>query len=203
MLGQVAGDFATYKHSVSTGAQQWKRAWGSGQHTDIPTSIAVLASGHVYVAGSAYTNSTRNFDAVILKYDTNGDLSTSWAGNGQTPDDDTVGVRRWNGNANGNDRFNAIAASAAGHVYATGLVVFETQAGNESIQGRGFILTAKFVPVERGDLDQNGCVDDRDLALLLENFGAESDRYDVDRYGVIDEADLAELLQNFGKGCQP
>lgn len=87
------------------------------------------------------------------------------------------------------------ALASDGAIYASG--------GCIPIGHQLYIVTAKFVPVERGDLDQNGCVDDRDLALLLENFGTESDRYDVDRYGIIDEADLAELLQNFGKGCQP
>lgn len=86
------------------------------------------------------------------------------------------------------------ALASDGAIYASG--------GCIPIGHQLYIVTAKFVPVERGDLDQNGCVDDRDLALLLENFGAESDRYDVDRFGVVDEADLAELLQNFGKGCR-
>lgn len=174
-LGQVAGDFATYKYEYDSDEEdeeelelslQWKRAFGSSQHTDVPTSLVIIASGQIYVAGSAYTNSTRNFDAVILKYDTNGDLSTSWAGNGQTPDDDTVGVRRWNGNANGNDRFNAIAATLAGHVYATGVIVQDT---DDTHMG-----TAKYTVGGAKDweaLYSNSAQLDEGVAISVDGFG--------------------------------
>lgn len=54
-----------------------------------------------------------------------------------------------------------------------------------------------------GDLNGDRCVDDIDLALMLEFFGLTclGCPADVDGNGVVDDGDLATLLTNFGLGC--
>jgi len=55
----------------------------------------------------------------------------------------------------------------------------------------------------RGDVDENGCVDDADLLGVLFAFGqtGELGRVDVNCDGVVDDADLLIVLFNFGSGC--
>lgn len=66
------------------------------------------------------------------------------------------------------------------------------------------ITLAEQIP---GDLDSNGCVDLRDLATLLSNFGtgsgAELADGDTDGDGDVDLSDLAALLANYGTGDCP
>lgn len=54
-----------------------------------------------------------------------------------------------------------------------------------------------------GDVDLNGCVDDTDLARVLEAFGAIGPFYpeDLNEDGTVDDVDLAIVLENFGAGC--
>ncbi|MCX7993073.1 MAG: hypothetical protein N2651_05345, partial [Fimbriimonadales bacterium] len=58
-----------------------------------------------------------------------------------------------------------------------------------------------FVPARRGDADDNGCVDDTDLLMVLFNFGGNHAQADLNRDGTVDDADLLEVLFNFGEGC--
>ncbi|MCX7925474.1 MAG: hypothetical protein N2554_06665, partial [Fimbriimonadales bacterium] len=58
-----------------------------------------------------------------------------------------------------------------------------------------------FVPARPGDADDNGCVDDADLLLVLFNFGGNHAQADLNRDGVVDDADLLEVLFHFGGGC--
>ncbi|NUL82028.1 MAG: hypothetical protein HUU60_04790 [Armatimonadetes bacterium] len=53
-----------------------------------------------------------------------------------------------------------------------------------------------------GDINQDGCVDDQDLAELLADFGMSgAHRSDISGNGFVDDYDLAILLENFGRGC--
>ena len=53
------------------------------------------------------------------------------------------------------------------------------------------------LPPLAGDLDRDGVVDGRDLAILLQAWGAEDPVGDLDESGVVDGADLAILLQDW------
>ncbi|NUL82102.1 MAG: hypothetical protein HUU60_05170 [Armatimonadetes bacterium] len=52
-----------------------------------------------------------------------------------------------------------------------------------------------------GDVNGDGCVDDTDLAMLLQAFGNAGGPEDVNQDGVVDDTDLAIVLENFGTGC--
>lgn len=54
-----------------------------------------------------------------------------------------------------------------------------------------------------GDVNGDGCVDDTDLAIVLESFGmgCEGVQADLNLDGVVDDTDLALVLENFGAGC--
>lgn len=58
-----------------------------------------------------------------------------------------------------------------------------------------------FVPARPGDADDNGCVDDADLLMVLFNFGSNHAQADLNRDSIVDDADLLEVLFNFGSGC--
>lgn len=62
---------------------------------------------------------------------------------------------------------------------------------------------ARLTPIPRGDVNMNGCVDDTDLALLLNAFGMAGNDLPSDLNGdqSVDDRDLAILLENFGAGC--
>ncbi|NUL82510.1 MAG: hypothetical protein HUU60_07270 [Armatimonadetes bacterium] len=60
----------------------------------------------------------------------------------------------------------------------------------------------QFYAPRPGDVDRNGCVDDLDLAMVLDQFGDKAITLaDVDSNGVVDDRDLAIVLNNFGSGC--
>lgn len=50
-----------------------------------------------------------------------------------------------------------------------------------------------------GDVDNNGTVDDVDLAIVLELFGTADEYGDLDDDGVVTDVDLAIVLENFGR----
>ncbi|NUL83563.1 MAG: hypothetical protein HUU60_12725 [Armatimonadetes bacterium] len=57
-------------------------------------------------------------------------------------------------------------------------------------------------PVVPGDVNLDGCVDDTDLAIILEAFGGSGCALeDIDKSGIVDDTDLAIVLENFGLGC--
>ncbi|MBS4015983.1 MAG: SBBP repeat-containing protein [Candidatus Latescibacteria bacterium] len=96
-------DYLTIKYSAS-GETLWTRTYaGAGNNVDQANTIAVDASGNVYVTGYAYM--TVNNDYLTIKYNQNGD---------------TIWTRRYNGSGNGNDVATAIAIDGSGNVYVTG-----------------------------------------------------------------------------------
>lgn len=58
-----------------------------------------------------------------------------------------------------------------------------------------------FPIVPDGDTNSDGCVDDQDLALVLEAFGGVNPFADVNEDGIVDDQDLAIVLESFGLGC--
>jgi uncharacterized delta-60 repeat protein len=98
-------DFATIKYN-SSGTPQWiQRYNGTGNAVDIAYSIAVDASGNVYVGGiSSGTGSSSDY--VTIKYNSSG--IEQW-------------VQRYNGPANGFDNLGKLILDASANVYVTGI----------------------------------------------------------------------------------
>jgi hypothetical protein len=64
-------------------------------------------------------------------------------------------------------------------------------------------LTLQGCEVSNGDVNQDGCVDDTDLAAVIFAFGQEGPGMpeDMDCNAIIDDADLATVIFHFGEGC--
>jgi uncharacterized delta-60 repeat protein len=97
-------DYATVKYN-SSGVQQWiQRYNGPANSDDNASSLAVDASGNVYVTGGSTVSGTTE-DYATIKYN-------------------SAGVQQWiqtyNGPANDDDRASSIAVDASGNVYVTG-----------------------------------------------------------------------------------
>lgn len=65
--------------------------------------------------------------------------------------------------------------------------------------GEPFVFSINLQPA--ADVNNNGCVDDADLAQVLEDFGSTNPASDIDGNGIVDDADLAIVLESFGMGC--
>jgi len=87
---------------VAWGAGSWPHSWG-GSSTDYGQSVALDASGNVYVAGTSYSFGAGGADVLILKYGPSGTLK--WA-------------KTWGGSS---DEFGTgIAVGPDGYIYVTG-----------------------------------------------------------------------------------
>jgi uncharacterized delta-60 repeat protein len=97
-------DYATIKYNTN-GIQQWVQRYnGPGNSSDEAHSIAVDASGNVYVTGFSTGNGTGD-DYTTIKYNTNG--VQLW-------------VQRYNGPVNNEDAASSVAVDGSGNVYVTG-----------------------------------------------------------------------------------
>jgi len=97
-------DYATVKYN-SSGAQQWVARYnGPANFIDIANSVAVDASGNVYVTGLS-TGTTSFSDYATVKYNSAG--QEQW-------------VARYNGPSNGTDEAYSVVVDGAGNVYVTG-----------------------------------------------------------------------------------
>jgi uncharacterized membrane protein len=72
---------------------------------------------------------------------------------------------------------------------------------SSNLSTEAYILDASKPPLI-GDLNGDGCIDDADLLMVLQNFGTYNPDADVNCDGVIDDSDLLAILSNFGLGCE-
>jgi uncharacterized delta-60 repeat protein len=79
---------------------------GTGNNSDIGRSVAVDASGSVYVTGNSY-GTTSDLDFLTIKYNSTG--IQQW-------------LQRYNGSGNNDDQANTIAVDVSGNVYVAGFV---------------------------------------------------------------------------------
>lgn len=117
-------DYTTIKYN-SNGQQQWIASYnGTGNSNDFANSIAIDATGNVYVTGksnNSINNISVNNDYATIKYDANG--QQQW-------------VAVYNGSANQNDNAQKVVLDNAGNIFVTGRSV------NSS--GNGDIVTIKY-----------------------------------------------------------
>lgn len=95
-------DYATIKYN-SSGIQQWVQRYdGSINASESPRSMAVDASGNVYVTGGSWGNGT-SMDYATIKYNSSG-------------------IQQWEQRYNGGDYDNAssVTVDMSGNVYVTG-----------------------------------------------------------------------------------
>jgi uncharacterized delta-60 repeat protein len=98
-------DFATIKYD-SSGNQMWVQRWnGPTNESDVSNSIAVDASGNIYVTGTSLRTATTSGDFMTIKYNQNGVLQ--WE-------------RRFNYVSNLYDAGRFILLDSSGNVYVTG-----------------------------------------------------------------------------------
>ncbi|MFZ1853033.1 MAG: SBBP repeat-containing protein, partial [Nitrosomonas sp.] len=111
VTGQSTGtgtsdDYTTIKYNA-LGDQQWvSRYNGTGNFSDVASSIAVDGFGNVYVTGSSYINGI-NYDYATVKYNFLGEQQ--W-------------VARYNSPDNLYALANSIAVDGSGNVYVTGSI---------------------------------------------------------------------------------
>lgn len=97
-------DYITIKYD-STGTEKWVRKYnGAANDSDEVYSMTIDSNSNVIVTGKSLI-SPGNYDYVTIKYDSNG--NTLW-------------IRNYNGNANGNDVATSIKSDSIGNIYVTG-----------------------------------------------------------------------------------
>jgi len=97
-------DFFTIKYN-STGVQQWVARYNGGNFDDFANSMAVDASGNVYVTGESLVSASTLYDYATVKYNSSG--VQQW-------------VQRYDGPGNLIDGANSVAVESSGNVYVTG-----------------------------------------------------------------------------------
>ncbi len=142
----TSDDYSTVKY-YPDGDTAWVRRYdGPGNFTDEALSLAVDASGRVYVTGysSQSGSSPFNLDYATLKYDSDG--TTAW-------------VKRYNGSADDDDYAQALVLDDSGNLYVT---------GRSLGSGADYdYATIKYVQFLRGDTNGDRNVSLSDIVYLI------------------------------------
>jgi uncharacterized delta-60 repeat protein len=120
LIATNGGDLAVRKYDANGDLDT---TWGnSGMVTydsvgteDFGRAIAVDSSNNIYVAGYRNYDPPNTGDWVILKYDANGNLDTSWG-------DSDSGIITYSYGASGDEGARGIIVDSAGTIYVTGLI---------------------------------------------------------------------------------
>ncbi len=142
----TANDCATIKYN-SSGVQQWAARYnGPGNSSDEGRSIAIDASGNVYIAGGSVGSGTGP-DYATIKYNSSG--TQQW-------------VARYNGPANSNDLAYSIAVYNTDNIYVTGY--------SEGSGGNNDYVTVKYnlSGIQQWETRYNGPGNGYDLAGSVE-----------------------------------
>ncbi len=98
-------DLVTIKYD-SLGNEIWIRSYNSPNNLDeYGATLAIDSSSNVYVFGGTWRLGSFPSDYIVIKYNATGD---------------TVWTRRYNGQANGDDRPAKVVFDLRGHIYVTG-----------------------------------------------------------------------------------
>ena len=104
--GSAAEDALTIKYNNAAGATLWTARYnGPSNGYDEGKSIALDATGNVYITGYSFATSTNN-DFVTIKYDATG--AQEW-------------LTKYNGTGNNSDQAVAVAVDAFGNVFVAGM----------------------------------------------------------------------------------
>jgi len=110
-----ANTYATYIKYNSSGTIQWQKRLTDAFIYVLPNDSAIDSSGNLYIAGQTYNNSTNNYDAVVIKFDSSGAIT--WQ------------RRVYSNNA---EYFSGIAVDSSSNVYVCGITV-RSGAANKGI----------------------------------------------------------------------
>jgi len=138
--------FLIFTVALKAQVQDWVQRYnGAGNSLDVAESIAVDASGYVYITGQS-TGMNNNFDCVTIKYNS--------AGN-------ELWIQSYSTSGNSNDKGMAIAVDKFGNIYVTG----ET----EVLGGNRDFLTIKYNSsgIEQWANTYNGPGNSTDAATLI------------------------------------
>lgn len=69
----AGGDVVTVKYSPN-GDSLWKQIYASPGGNNQPNDITIDASGYIYITGASWVTAQQDFDLLLLKYDSNGNL---------------------------------------------------------------------------------------------------------------------------------
>jgi Beta-propeller repeat/PQQ-like domain len=175
------------------GNQVWIREFGTADFTDSANGVAVDGLGNVFVAGSTGGSlggmNAGGGDAFLAKFDANG--NQLW-------------IHQYGTDAP--ESASYVSADAIGHVYVAGTT--RGDLGGPNAGGGGYdVYLAKFYDNDAGppgDYNGNGTVEDADLTLLLNNWGANVLPVPDGWIGApltapaVDNDELIALLNNWG-----
>ncbi|MCS6920069.1 MAG: hypothetical protein NZM28_09890 [Fimbriimonadales bacterium] len=173
----VMCDYANNRLSVrclasATGALLWERAYNLP--ADQPQATAD-AAGNLYLAFRTYADDAMAVRA--LKF---------------APDGEQLWAMDYAPRPNAPTQLMGLAVDSQSRVLLTGETAAQT--------GDSDIFIAQFRLPILGDANNDGCVDEADLLLVLFDFGG-AGAGDLNGDGVADDADLLRVLFQFGAGC--
>ncbi|HYF31063.1 MAG TPA: SBBP repeat-containing protein [Chitinophagaceae bacterium] len=115
-------DYLTIKYSPD-GTERWVQRYNFSNKNDEAKSLALDASGNVYITGSSATGSANQLDCATIKYN---------------PDGAFLWVQRFAGVAGTHDAGKSIAVDGSGNAYVAGY--------SYTSSGVGDVLAIKYIP---------------------------------------------------------